>query len=174
MNSPLAVFTDGSCIRNGFPDARGAYACVWPEHPAYDVGIALPPDEVHTNNRAEYRALLHALVQADEIGPLRNLVVYTDSQLMINSFTKWIGGWKRRGWKKADGKPVANVDLLMEIDEKMKHRNVTFHHVRAHTGTTDTFESFFNDKVDRLARASVRPTSHPPPPSSCRRRPASV
>lgn len=153
----LIVFTDGACINNGRPNAKAAYACVWPDYPQYNVGLPMSPREAQTNNRAEYRAFLHALIQADDVidpSRTRELHVYTDSQLMIDSFTKWIYGWKRKGWKKSDGSPVANVDLLCMIDEKMKFRKVMFKHVRAHTNKKD-WESVHNDMVDRLARSSV-------------------
>ena len=152
----LVVFTDGSCIDNGRPHAKGAYARVSPDHPSHNSGIPLPADEIQTNNRAEYRALLHALTQADTIDPSRigSLRVYTDSMLMINSFSKWIAGWKRKGWKTAGGTPVKNLDLVREIDEKMQLRAVTFTHVRAHTNGTG-YEAYYNDQVDRLARSSI-------------------
>ena len=158
MENPLIVFTDGACINNGKHNAKAAYACVWPNHPELDGGEPLPPSETQTNNRAEYRAFMHALTQARLVldpSLERTLVVYTDSKLMIDSFTKWIQGWKRKGWRKADNSPVANIDLLMTIDELMQHRKVTFHHVRAHTGKQD-WESIHNDKVDKLARAAIQ------------------
>jgi ribonuclease HI len=156
-SSQLVVFTDGACANNGKRFAKASYACVWPDYPQYNTGLPLPPNETQTNNRGEYRALLHALIQADEcIDPKKHksLLVYTDSKLMIDSFTKWIRGWKQKGWKKADGSPVANIDLLTLIDDKMKRRCVVFKHVRAHTGRQD-WESIHNDMVDRLARGAV-------------------
>jgi ribonuclease HI len=152
----LAVFTDGSCVHNGTARARAAFACVWPDHPDHDVGLSLRDDETHTNNRAEFHAVLHALERADAIDPARKqtLTVYTDSMLLINTFTKWIENWKRRGWRKADGKMVMNLDLVTSIDAWLQLRTTAFQHVPAHTGG-ETFEARFNDKADRLARASV-------------------
>lgn len=153
----IIVFTDGACLNNGKKNAKAGFACVWPDHPEYDIGQPLSKNEQHTNNRAEYHALLHALKHAEEVidpSCTRKLLVYTDSKLMIDSFTKWIASWKRKGWVKADGAPVANVDLLKSIDQKMSKRRTEFRHIRAHTGKKD-WESVENDKVDKLARASV-------------------
>jgi len=152
----LVVFTDGACANNGKRNARAAYAVVWPDYPELDGGHKMAPTEAQTNNRAEYHGLLHALKQADELDEshMRPLKVYTDSELMINSFTKWIPGWKRKGWVKADGKPVANLDLVKEIDALLHTRRVTFHHVEAHTKKTD-WASVNNSKVDGLARGAL-------------------
>lgn len=156
----LIAFTDGACLNNGKSGARGAYAVVWPEHPAMNEGLALPRNGVpHTNNRAELSAVLHAIRRADDaaLDPDRKktLILYTDSMLTIDSLTSWIHKWKRNGWIKAsDGKRVANIDLLQDIDRLMGERKVVFRHVRAHTGKQD-YESLHNARVDALARASV-------------------
>ena len=152
----LVVFTDGACTHNGKPYAIAAYAVVWPDHPDLDGGHKLPQGEAHTNNRAEYRALLYALIQADGLDPdrMQPLKVYTDSELMINSFTKWVNGWEKRNWKKSDGKPVLNLDLVQQIHDLLKLRTVHFHHVPAHTGKTD-WASLYNNKVDELARKAT-------------------
>ena len=68
-----------------------------------------------TNNMGELKAVLD-LFEATAHMPERKLVVYCDSQYVINSLTKWMPGWKSRGWKKADGKPVLNRELLQELD----------------------------------------------------------
>jgi ribonuclease HI len=152
----LDVFTDGACSNNGKKNAVAAYACVWPDHPEMNEGHLVPSSEPQTNNRAEYKALHHALIQAYNLDKTftKHLRVFTDSQLMVNSFTKWIHGWKQKQWRKADGQPVANLDLVKEIDEYMTHRQVIFKHVRAHTGGK-SWEAVWNDKVDRLARDMV-------------------
>ena len=150
----LIVFTDGSAIANGKRNAIASYATVWPFHPELDHSARVPQGELQTNNRGEYRALIHAFIQADEIDPSRSktLIVYTDSMLLINSLTLWMHGWKRNGWRKSDGSAVANVDLLHELDMYMAHRKVSLKHVKAHTGKQN-WEARYNDKVDRLARS---------------------
>lgn len=148
----LICFTDGSTIGNGRADARGGYAVVWPYHQELDCSIPLFPA---TNNKAEYSAVIHAFAQADTLDPERKktLIVYSDSELLINSMTKWLAGWRRNGYKKADGQPVKNLDLVKAIEAAMAARPTSFRHVRAHTGG-QTWEAINNDKVDRLARAA--------------------
>lgn len=148
----LICFTDGSTIGNGRADARGGYAVVWPYHPELDCSLPLFPA---TNNKAEYSAVVHAFAQADTLDPGRKktLIVYSDSELLINSMTKWLPGWRSNGYKKADGQPVKNLDLVKAIEAAMAQRPTSFRHVRAHTGG-QTWEAVQNDKVDRLARAA--------------------
>lgn len=148
----LICFTDGSTIGNGRPDAKGGYAVVWPYHPEFDCAFPLFPV---TNNKAEYSAVVHACSQADVLDPERKktLLIYSDSELLINSMTKWLPGWRSNGYKKADGQPVKNLDLVKAIEQAMALRPIVFRHVRAHTGAK-TWEAIQNDKVDRLARST--------------------
>lgn len=152
----LICFTDGSTIGNGRDDARGGYAVVWPYHPEFDCALPLFPA---TNNKAEYSAVIHAFSQADSIDPegKKTLIVYSDSELLINSMTKWLPGWRANGYKKSDGQPVKNLELVKAIEEAMSKRPAVFRHVRAHTGA-QTWEAIQNDKVDRLAKSATKST----------------
>jgi len=152
----LIVFTDGACIHNGKPNARASFATVWPEHPEMDYGARVSDGQVQTNNRGEYWALLHALRQAEVLDPSKQktLLVYTDSQLMINSLTLWLRAWKKNNWIKSDGAKVANIDLLENIDACLHTRKIVFRHVKAHTGQAN-WEARYNDKVDRLAQSQL-------------------
>lgn len=149
----LICFTDGSAINNGKANAKAGYGVAWPYRPELD---CCAPVEPATNNRAEYCAVLRALEQADELDPERKktLIVYTDSQLLINSVTKWLPGWRRAGYKKADGSPVANIDLVKKLEATTASRKTAFRHVRAHTGAA-TWEAQHNDRVDKLAKSAV-------------------
>lgn len=149
----LIVFTDGACSQNGSKFAKAGYAVVWPYRSELNIKKRLIGFE-QTNNRAEYSALIEAQKIADQIDRTQQkpLYVYTDSQLLIDSITKWLSGWKKNGWKKADKKPVLNQDLLKQIDDNP--RPLIFKHVRAHTGRKD-WESINNDLVDRLAREAI-------------------
>lgn len=153
---PINVFTDGSTIHNGKPYARGGYAAVFPEYPEYTT--SKPLGHGATNNRAEYLACLLAFGICDVIDPTRHrtLVVYTDSNLLIQSLTKWLPSWKRNNWKKHDGGNVANQDLLVQLDTCMGQRNIVMRHVRAHTGKTD-WVHHWNDIADKMAREATNP-----------------
>lgn len=98
-----------------------------------------------TNNQGELKAVLElfrATAHLDE-----DLLVQCDSQYVINCITKWMAGWKRKGWRKADGKPVLNVDLLQELDAALAGRRYRFEWVRGHVGHE------LNEAADARARA---------------------
>ncbi|RXW32240.1 ribonuclease HI family protein [Propioniciclava flava] len=100
-----------------------------------------------TNNMGELKAVLDLLEQTAEADD--DLLILCDSQYVINSVTKWMPGWKRKGWKKADGKPVQNVDLLQAIDAALPGRRVTFEWVKGHAGHE------LNEAADARARAAA-------------------
>lgn len=100
-----------------------------------------------TNNMGELKAVLE-LFRATE-GTTDDLLVFCDSQYVINAVTKWLPGWKRKGWRKADGKPVLNVDLLRELDGALAGRRYRFEWVRGHVGHE------LNEAADERARAAA-------------------
>lgn len=100
-----------------------------------------------TNNQGELMAVLALLSETAHLDD--ELIVHCDSQYVINSLTKWMPGWKRRGWRKADGSPVLNRDLLTRLDEALRARRVAFEWVRGHTGHE------LNEAADDRARAAA-------------------
>jgi ribonuclease HI len=115
-----------------------------------------------TNNMGELKAVLDLLEStaahpstADE-----HLLILCDSQYVINSVTKWMAGWKRKGWKKRDGKPVQNVDLMQAIDAAMQGRNVDFEWVKGHAGHP------LNEAADARANAAATAYSAGRPPAT--------
>src|SRR5699024_11082585 len=86
-----------------------------------------------TNNMGELKAVLD-LLEATAVDADQHLLVLCDSQYVINSITKWMPGWKRKGWRKKDGKPVLNVELLQAIDRALAGRSVEFEWVKGHSG----------------------------------------
>ncbi|MET3920198.1 ribonuclease HI family protein [Arthrobacter sp. UYEF20] len=101
-----------------------------------------------TNNMGELMAVLD-LFRATAHLPGEDLHILCDSQYVINSVTKWMPGWKRKGWRKSDGKPVMNVDLLKEIDQALVGRKYKFEWVRGHAGHD------LNEAADDRARAAA-------------------
>ena len=100
-----------------------------------------------TNNRMELTAALMALSAVPEGA---RVALYTDSQYLKNAFTKfWLPAWKKRGWKKADGEPVLNQDLWVQLDAAFATRQVQFHWVKGHAGNPR------NERCDALARAEA-------------------
>jgi ribonuclease HI len=100
-----------------------------------------------TNNMGELMAVLDLLQQTAHLDD--ELLVYCDSTYVINTITKWMAGWERRGWKKGDGKPVMNVELVKALDEAMQGRTVRFEWVKGHAGHE------LNEAADRLATAAA-------------------
>jgi ribonuclease HI len=83
-----------------------------------------------TNNQGELKAVLELFRATAHLDD--DLLVLCDSQYVINSVTKWMPGWKRKGWRKGDGKPVLNVELLKEIDAEIQGRRYRFEWVKGH------------------------------------------
>lgn len=102
-----------------------------------------------TNNMGELKAVLD-LFEATASRPEAKLRVYCDSQYVINSLTKWMPGWKKKGWKKSDGKPVLNRDLLEALDQALTGRDYEFIWVKGHSGHA------LNEKADSLANGAAR------------------
>ncbi len=99
-----------------------------------------------TNNMGELKAVLD-LLESTAHRPDEPLRVLCDSQYVINSITKWMPGWKKKGWKKKDGKPVLNVELMQALDAAMAGRDVRFEWVKGHAGHE------LNEAADVRARA---------------------
>lgn len=103
-----------------------------------------------TNNLGELTAvleLLRATRDADLVD--EPLHILADSQYAINVITKWMHGWKKKGWVKTDKKPIANLEVIQEIDRLIAGRQVTFEWVRGHTGHP------MNERADDLARGAA-------------------
>ena len=102
-----------------------------------------------TNNMGELKAVLD-LFEATASRPEAKLRVYCDSQYVINSLTKWMPGWKKKGWKKSNGKPVLNRDLMEALDAALAGRDYEFIWVKGHAGHA------LNEKADSLANGAAR------------------
>ena len=145
------VWTDGAC--SGNPGPGGWAAIVVPPDGAPP--LELSGGEPHTtNNRMEYTAAINGL---RALPPDSRACIVTDSRLLMDSMTKWIAGWKRRGWKTAGGDPVKNQDLVRALDAEIaRHAAVRWHWVRGHeTGAAHAHKAL-NDRADRLAVAAAR------------------
>ncbi len=135
------IFTDGACSGNPGPGGWGAilrYGAVEKELYGGE------PDT--TNNRMELMAAIQALESLKRPVAVR---LYTDSEYVKNGITKWIHGWKAKGWKTADRKPVKNMDLWQRLETAKQPHAVEFHWVRGHDGHPE------NERADELARRGV-------------------
>jgi ribonuclease HI len=142
MSAQVDVYTDGACKGNPGVGGWGALVRVGEQEQELFGGEALT-----TNNRMELRAVIEALASLTQPGVVR---VHTDSQYVQKGITEWIGGWKRRGWKTADNKPVKNVDLWQQLESQAARHKVQWVWVRGHSGHEG------NERADQLANAGVR------------------
>ncbi len=101
----VVIYTDGACSGNPGPGGWGSVV-VLPDLKVYELGGAENPS---TNNRMEISAALRALESV--AGVDQPVHVYTDSTYLIRGITQWIWGWRKKGWKTAEGKDVQNRDL---------------------------------------------------------------
>jgi ribonuclease HI len=136
------IFTDGACSGNPGPGGWGAILR-WG-----DVEKELCGGEpATTNNRME---LMAAIVALETLKRPVKVRLHTDSQYLRDGITKWIHGWRAKGWQTADRKPVKNVDLWQRLDEAARRHDIEFHWVRGHAGHPE------NERADALARKGLR------------------
>ncbi len=143
MSERVTIYTDGACSGNPGPGGWAALLLFKGREKELSGGEALT-----TNNRMELTAAIKALEALS-----RPCVVdlYTDSQYVRLGVTSWIKGWKARGWKTADRKPVKNEDLWRALDAAQSRHEVTFRWVRGHA------DDPLNHRVDALAVAAMAP-----------------
>lgn len=152
-SNPLAAkanttvaYTDGAC--KGNPGAGG-----WGAHLIFSDGRTQDlygGDKVTTNNRMELMGAIQALTHSPRE---QTLEIWTDSSYVKKGITEWIEGWKKRGWKTASKKPVANQDLWQQLDALCQQRDVAWHWVKGHAGHAG------NEKADELANLGVTSNS---------------
>jgi len=139
--SKVVIFTDGACSGNPGPGGWGALLRYG------DTEKELSGGELETtNNRMEMMAAIRALESLKR--PVQ-VELYTDSVYVRDGITKWIQGWKARGWKTANKKPVKNVDLWQRLENAMRLHSIDWHWVKGHAGHVD------NELVDELARNAI-------------------
>ena len=103
-------------------------------------------DPATTNNRMELSAAIFALQRLTE--PCR-IIIHTDSQYLREGVTKWIHGWKRKGWVTAAKQPVKNVDLWKALDAATSGHQIDWRWVKGHAGNDG------NERCDGLATAEI-------------------
>jgi ribonuclease HI len=147
MNQPIAtidrIYTDGACSGNPGPGGWGTVV-YFADGGVQELGGG---DRGRTtNNRMEMQATIAGLEYYQASGQKEGVVLYTDSQYVINGITKWISGWKKKGWKSSTGKAVLNQDLWEELDA-LNSRKIEWRYVRGHSGDEG------NERCDRIAVA---------------------
>jgi len=145
----VRLITDGACLGN---PGRGGWAAIlrYNEHKKELWG-----SEPHTtNNRMEIRAAIEGLRALKEACAVE---VVTDSEYLKNGITKWIHGWKSRGWRTAGKQPVVNQDLWKALDEQVNRHQTTWTWTKGHASHAD------NNRCDELASLAAREQSSSQP-----------
>ena len=143
----LFAYTDGACSGNPGPGGWGALLI------ARNGDVVVKTRELNggeaqtTNNRMELLAAISALETLERSS---KLTVITDSIYVKDGITKWIHGWKAKGWKKKGGE-IKNIDLWKRLDAAQARHDVTWEWVKGHAGHEE------NERADELARAGMAP-----------------
>jgi len=148
----IHVYTDGSCINNGKPNAIAGMGIYFGEDDPRNVSRKV--DGKQTNNTAELGAILLACeILKKEIAEKKRIVIYSDSEYAIKCFTTYGRKLQHKGFK--SDKPIPNLELLKKgLDIFCNHTNITLKHIRAHTGKSDE-HSLGNEEADRLANEAI-------------------
>ncbi len=137
MNKKITLYTDGACSGNPGP---GGWACVLVYQDTEKELCGGDPET--TNNRMEMTAVIEGLKALKEPCIVD---LYTDSKYVLEGATKWLQGWQEKGWRKADKKPVLNVDLWQVLSGLLDQHEIIWHWVKGHAGNP------YNERVDSLA-----------------------
>lgn len=138
----VEIYTDGACLGNPGPGGWGALL----RHGGTEKEISGSAPAT-TNNRMEMQAVIEALSSLKS--PCK-INLYSDSQYVLRGMTEWVRGWKARGWKTADRKPVANKEHWEALLAAAAPHEIQWHWVRGHNGHPE------NERVDALANAAAR------------------
>ena len=149
MNAPaksapanhVIIHTDGACKGNPGPGGWGAIL-----QAAGKVKEMSGGEPMTTSNRMELMAAIMAL---EALTRPCKIDLHTDSKYVMDGITSWIHGWKARGWKTADKKPVKNDDLWKRLDLARARHDVKWHWVKGHAGHP------LNERADQLANRGI-------------------
>ena len=137
----IEIYTDGACRGNPGPGGWGALLISGGRERELSGA-----ESATTNNRMELLAVINALRALKRRVSAR---VYTDSQYVRLGMTEWLTGWKARGWRTADRKPVKNQDLWELLDEQAANHDIEWHWVKGHSGVPG------NERCDQLANEAI-------------------
>ncbi|MEK0081902.1 ribonuclease HI [Benzoatithermus flavus] len=138
----VEIHTDGACSGNPGPGGWGAILS-WHGREKELSGA----EPLTTNNRMELTAAIEALEALKR--PMR-VRLWTDSEYLRQGITTWLEGWRARGWRTADRKPVKNQDLWERLDAAQRRHRVEWRWLKGHAGHAE------NERADRLARDAIK------------------
>lgn len=145
-SNEIVIYTDGGCSGNPGPGGWGVVVIYNGQARQLSGG-----EHYTTNNRMELMAAINALsiVVNTEVFKGLPVTVNIDSQYVKNGITSWIKGWKAKGWRTSDKKPVKNQDLWEKLDALNSSLNVTWNWVKGHAGVQ------YNEVCDQLCQEEI-------------------
>ena len=139
----VELYTDGACSGNPGPGGYGAILVFGGRERELSGG-----EKETTNNRME---LMAAIVGLEALKEPCRVKLTSDSRYLVDAVEKkWLESWRKRGWKKADGKPALNIDLWQRLLVQLERHEVSFHWIKGHAGHP------YNERCDSLATAYYR------------------
>lgn len=144
----LFAYTDGACSGNPGPGGWGALLIAREGDEVVKTRELNGGEPETTNNRME---LLAAITALETLKTPSKITIVTDSVYVKDGITKWIFGWKAKGWKTAAKKPVKNEELWKRLDAATQTHDVTWEWVKGHAGHPE------NERADELARQGMEP-----------------
>lgn len=145
-NQYINIYTDGSCINNGRPNAIASVGVWIQEYPDMSISERIT-SYPQTNQVSELCAIKQALEIADNF---ERINIFTDSKYAINCVTEWCLNWERNGWRSSKGKAPTNMNLIKEVISKLRSMEfigkiISFNYVSGHTGNEG------NERAHKLA-----------------------
>ncbi len=137
----IYIWSDGACSGNPGPGGWGTIVEMDGRLMELSGG-----SRKTTNNIME---MLGALEGIKRTPPGSSIVLTSDSQYVVKGMTQWIHGWKKKNWKKADGKAVLNKEIWLELDEESSKRTIDWKWIKGHAGHPE------NERCDELAREAI-------------------
>jgi len=141
MKKQVQIYTDGACSGNPGPGGWGAILLFGAVRKELSGG-----EDETTNNRMELMAVICGL---EQLKMHCEVEVFSDSTYVLKGISEWLPGWKERGWRTADKKPVKNADLWQRLEAAAARHTITWTWVRGHNGHE------LNEQADALARQGL-------------------
>jgi ribonuclease HI len=162
----ISIFTDGAVPNNqNQGNRKGGVGVFFGNDDSRNIswGMKETVNNKVTNQVCELLACikgLETIVSTEKIGK-KDIKIYTDSMYIVNTITQWAKNWEKNNWKKADNKPVQNLELVKKLYFLSRNLKVDYSHVKAHQSppakdSEEYYEWYGNYMADKLAVAGTK------------------
>lgn len=141
----IEIWIDGACSGN---PGTGGWACIVVDRDGLPRELSGRVWKT-TNVRMEMQAAIIGLLCTPEGA---EVTVYSDLEMLVKGMNEWVYAWEVGGWRKSDGKGIANADLWQILVAVARTRKVQWVHVRGHNGNV------LNERANRLAQDAAGTT----------------